>query len=59
MTSVDVDLRSGRRLETGRRSENIIYIQICIISDKKLFSLVIQEKLFNKNSYDYLEWQLS
>jgi hypothetical protein len=26
MTSVDADLRSGRRLETGRRSESIIYI---------------------------------
>ena len=26
MTSVDADLRSGRRLETGRRSETIIYI---------------------------------
>ena len=25
MTSVDADLRSGRRLETGRRSESIIY----------------------------------
>jgi hypothetical protein len=23
---VDADLRSGRRLETGRRSESIIYI---------------------------------
>ena len=28
MTSVDSDLRSGRRLETGRRSESIIYIYI-------------------------------
>jgi hypothetical protein len=28
MTSVDVDLRSGHRLETGRRSESIIYIYI-------------------------------
>jgi hypothetical protein len=26
MTSVDADLRSGRRLETGRRSESIIYM---------------------------------
>jgi hypothetical protein len=26
MTSVDADLRSGRRLETGRRSESIIFI---------------------------------
>jgi hypothetical protein len=26
MTSVDADLRSGRRLETGRQSESIIYI---------------------------------
>jgi hypothetical protein len=26
MTSVDADLRSGRRLETGRRSESIRYI---------------------------------
>jgi hypothetical protein len=26
MMSVDADLRSGRRLETGRRSESIIYI---------------------------------
>ena len=26
MTLVDADLRSGRRLETGRRSESIIYI---------------------------------
>jgi len=25
MTSVDAYLRSGRRLETGRRSESIIY----------------------------------
>ena len=25
MTSVDADLRSGRRLESGRRSESIIY----------------------------------
>jgi hypothetical protein len=25
MSSVDADLRSGRRLETGRRSESIIY----------------------------------
>jgi hypothetical protein len=25
MTSVDADLRTGRRLETGRRSESIIY----------------------------------
>jgi hypothetical protein len=25
MTSVDADLRSGSRLETGRRSESIIY----------------------------------
>jgi hypothetical protein len=25
MTSVDADLRSGRQLETGRRSESIIY----------------------------------
>ena len=28
MTSVDADLRSGRRLEIGRRSESIIYIYI-------------------------------
>ena len=28
MTSVDADLRSGCRLETGRRSESIIYIYI-------------------------------
>ena len=26
MTSVDADWRSGPRLETGRRSESIIYI---------------------------------
>ena len=26
MTSMDADLRSGRRLETGRRSESIIYM---------------------------------
>jgi len=26
MTPVDADLRSGRRLEAGRRSESIIYI---------------------------------
>jgi hypothetical protein len=26
MTSVDADLRSGRRLKTGRRSESIIYV---------------------------------
>jgi len=25
MTSVDADLRSGRRFESGRRSESIIY----------------------------------
>ena len=31
MTSVDADLRSGRRLETGRRSESIIYIQVSFI----------------------------
>jgi hypothetical protein len=28
MTSLDTDLRSERRLETGRRSESIIYICI-------------------------------
>jgi hypothetical protein len=28
MTSVDADLRSGRRLETGRRSESITYTGI-------------------------------
>ena len=27
MMSVDADLKSGRRLETGRRSESIIYIR--------------------------------
>ena len=27
MTSVDADLRSGRGLETGRRSESIIYMK--------------------------------
>jgi hypothetical protein len=26
MTSVDADLRTGRRLETGRRSESSIYM---------------------------------
>ena len=32
MTSVDADLMSGRLLETGRRSESIIYIHsICIV----------------------------
>jgi hypothetical protein len=28
MMSVDTDLRSGHRLETGRRSESIIYNRI-------------------------------
>ena len=31
MTSVDADLRSGRRLETGRRSESIIYTMYNIL----------------------------
>jgi hypothetical protein len=30
MTSVDADLRNGRRLETGRRSESIIQMYIYI-----------------------------
>jgi hypothetical protein len=29
MTSVDADLKSGRRFQTGRRSESIIYIYNC------------------------------
>ena len=42
MTSVDADLRSGRRLETGRRCESIIYIllkeiQISDIDYQSLF----------------------
>jgi hypothetical protein len=32
MTSVDADLRSGRRLETGRRSQSITYIHDCLLS---------------------------
>jgi hypothetical protein len=28
--SIDADLRSGRRLETGRRSESIIYIMFIL-----------------------------
>ena len=39
MMSVDTDLRSGRRLETGRRSESIIYVA------EKLF---VVKQLFNK-----------
>ena len=31
MTSVDADLRSGRRLETVHRSESIIYKYIAIV----------------------------
>jgi len=30
MTSVDADLRKGRRLETGRGYESILYIYIYI-----------------------------
>ena len=33
MTSVDADLRSGRRLETGRRSESIIYTVKPVLHD--------------------------
>jgi hypothetical protein len=33
MTSVDADLRSGRRLKTGCRSESIIYIYILLQND--------------------------
>ena len=33
MTSVDADLRSGRRLETGHRSESIICIHAYLTSD--------------------------
>jgi hypothetical protein len=33
MTSVDGDLRSGRRLETGRRSESIICIHAYLTSE--------------------------
>jgi hypothetical protein len=32
MTSVDADLRCGRRLETGRRSESIIHIENILLS---------------------------
>jgi hypothetical protein len=37
-----------------------VYIQqICIISDQNPFSLVMHDKLYNKNSCDYLEWRTS
>ena len=45
MTSVDADLRSERRLETGRRSESIIYIQ------EYIFCLVYYIR--HKNWYKY------
>jgi hypothetical protein len=34
MTSEDADLRSGRRLETGRRSESIIYASVVYLISK-------------------------
>jgi len=34
MTSVDADVRSGHRLETGSRSESIIYMYIYIYINK-------------------------
>ena len=39
MTSVDADLRSGRRLETGRRSESIIYLYI----DCSQYSITVEK----------------
>ena len=56
MTSVDADLRNGRRLETGRRSESIIYTDLsgvagkCQKSDGKEFMANIQlKKLIKEN----------
>ena len=39
MTSVDADLRNGRRLETGRRSESIIQMYIYIYLNQTVLEL--------------------
>jgi len=46
MTSVDADLRTGRRLETGRRSESIIYnhMLICGRNHTYIFFLIYNRK---------------
>jgi len=43
MTSVDADLRSGRRFEYGRRSESIIY-------NSRFPSLIVKDKLYDTES---------
>jgi hypothetical protein len=53
MTSVDADLRSGRRLETGRRSESIIYIVHIVYSCVYVFSVPISYGDENKR-YIYM-----
>ena len=53
MMSVDADLRSGHRLETGRRSESIIYIYIhifsCFLLDIYMIHMSSSKMLFRCN----------
>ena len=46
MTSVDADLKSGRRLETARRSESIIYMCVCYRSSNNTTSTLLEYKVF-------------
>ena len=56
MPSVDADLRSGRRLDTERRSESIIYVAYSFPYDS-LFKILMLNFLFAINlSFDLLEY---
>ena len=55
--SVDADLRSGRQLETGRRSESIIYIYIYIYiqNNTMIFSILsVQHQYLRCQSFVYV-----
>ena len=53
--SVDADLRSGRQLETGRRSESIIYIYIYIQNNTMIFSILsVQHQYLRCQSFVYV-----
>ena len=48
MTWVDANLRSGHRLETGRRSESIIYIifRVWILLRRDILDTTLRDKVF-------------
>lgn len=57
---VEAGIHIGSSVNTHKQLAKTIKVFLrCLISDQKPFSLVIHNKLYNKNSYDYLEWQPS